>query len=145
MGSASKYTLPVICKACGRETVTARRDAFQVVIRCETCGARIFAYYTDPGRRAQGDAPAPETDPLFERRVERELLNQVTASARALYTTLRRYTRQHGYAPTLRELQQVMGWSSVSTVRHHLVQLERIGLIERDYATSRGIRLPHAG
>lgn len=64
-----------------------------------------------------------------------------TNITRTLYEYLRRYVENHGYAPTLREIQRGLGWGSVSSVRHHLKVLEEGDLIERDYATSRGIRL----
>lgn len=138
--------LPVICDRCDSRSVVALRGgqpgSEQVVICCEVCGARIFAYTT--GRERQPGGSLPEGDAFFARQVERELLRQVTRSAAALYQVVRDYAHRHGYAPTLREMQQAMGWRSANAVTHNLRQLERAGLIERDYGEPRGIRLPHA-
>lgn len=134
--------LPVICGYCGAEAVVALRNTERVLIRCEACGTRLFAYYTDPDRRQRGAPPRCE-DAFFVRQVERDLLREVTRPAQALYEFIRRYIARHGYAPTLREMQTGVGWQSVTSVRHHLKQLERVGLIERDYGAARGIRLVH--
>jgi hypothetical protein len=113
------------------------RSQERVLIRCGACGAKIFAHYADPHHPADGDEDA---GPLV-RSVELELLSQVTIPAQALYEYLRRYVSRHGYAPTLREMQAGMGWSSVNVARHYLKQLEKAGLIERDFAATRGIRI----
>lgn len=134
--------LPVICSKCGREEVVAYRGADRVLIYCERCGARIFAYYT-ADRRDQGSEPPPEDDAHIIRQVEQELLRSVSLAAAALYMYLRRYMRWRGYAPTLREMQAQFGWRSPNAVTHYLKQLEEAGLIERDYGEPRGIRLLH--
>lgn len=138
----SKYRLPVICSRCGHEEVVAYRANDRVLIYCERCGARIFAYFTGT-RQQQGSEPPPEDDVPIIRQVEQELLKEVSPAAGALYRYLRRYLRERGYAPTLREMQAQFGWRSLNAVTHHLKQLEEAGLIERDYAEPRGIRLPH--
>jgi hypothetical protein len=128
--------LPVICEQCGGGPVHVLRSQERVLIRCEACGAKIFAHYADPHQRGDDE----EAGPLV-RSVELELLSQVTIPAQALYEYLRRYVGRHGYAPTLREMQAGMGWSSVNVARHYLKQLEKAGLIERDFAATRGIRI----
>jgi hypothetical protein len=135
--------LPLICGFCKKAQVVALRSAERVLIRCEACGRRIFAFYTDPTRQQAG-APPPSEDPLFVKQVEQELMRSVSQQAGALYEYLRRYAARHGYAPTLREIQLQFSWRSLNTVSHHLRQLESVGLIERDYGEARGIRLPHA-
>lgn len=139
-----KKKLPVICSDCGRERVYALRRADRVLIRCDGCGARIFAYYTDRQRWGR-DVPSEEGDELLVRQVERELLRMVSPGAAELYVYLRRYDTRHGYAPTLREMQHALGWRSPNSASHHLRQLEAVGLIERDYGEVRGIRLIYAG
>ncbi len=141
-GRRAKYRLPVICGQCGHQEVVAYRNSDRVLIYCERCGARIFAYFTSAQQR-QGSEPPPEDDASVIRQVEQELLNEVSPAAGALYRYLRRYMRERGYAPTLREMQAQFGWRSLNTVTHHLKQLEEVGLIERDYGEPRGIRLPH--
>jgi hypothetical protein len=114
-----------------------------VLIRCEGCGERLFAYYVDPDRQSPGDEPPEREDAFVVRRVERDLLKQCKPPARALYEYLRGFCRKHGYAPSLRQMQIGMGWESVNAVDHYLRQLEAAGLIERDTGVSRGIRLVH--
>ena len=41
------------------------------------------------------------------------------------------FQRQHGYAPTIRELCPLVGLSSTSSVASHLKALERKGFLER--------------
>ncbi len=138
----SKYPLPVICGKCGNRSVVAYRSHDRALLYCEVCDSRIFAYYLDEKRQA-AEQPPQHQDALIIRQVERDLLRQVGEAAAALYEYLRRYLRQYGYAPTLREMQAAFGWSSPTAARHHLRQLERVGLIERDFGEPRGIRLPH--
>lgn len=123
--------IPLMCKQCG-DAVVVVREGDTVLARCRTCDFSTLVF-TMPGvEEEDGDLLAEETDRLDE----------VNASARALYEYLRRYQRRYGYAPALREMQDAVGWSSVNTVRHYLAQLEEVGLIERDFAAARGIRLP---
>ncbi len=44
---------------------------------------------------------------------------------------LETYIEQHGWAPTVRELQELLHYASPSTVHLHLQSLERRGYIER--------------
>ena len=135
-----KYSLPVICQECGSTHVVARQAADRVLIHCEECGARIFAYYLDRKRQRDEEPPDGE-DRFLILQVERDLLRTVGKKAAALYEYLRRYMAEHGYAPTQREMQLAFGWHSASAARHHLDQLEAVGLIERDFGEPRGIRL----
>ena len=135
-----KYSLPVICQRCGSTHVVARLATDRVLIHCEDCGARILAYYLDP-KRQRRESPPEQEDAFLIRQVERELLRSVGKKAAALYEYLRRYVGEHGYAPTLREMQLAFAWQSASAARHHLRALEEVGLIERDYGEPRGIRL----
>ena len=51
------------------------------------------------------------------------------------------YTDEHGYPPTVREIGELVGLSSSSTVHAHLGILEREGYISRDAVLTRAIRL----
>ena len=139
-----KYTLPVICGKCEKRMVIARRNRERVLIHCEGCGERIFAYYTDPTRQKQRELPPESEDAFIIKQVERELLREVSEVASTVYIYIRRYRSHHGYAPTRREIQRAFSWNSLASVQHHIEQLERAGLIERDYGAARGLRLPHA-
>jgi len=137
---ATRYQLPLFCGTCGGPA-RAHRNAERVVIRCEQCGQRLFAYYLDPAR--DGETPPEREDLFFVKLVERDLLRLAGPPAQALYDYLRRFIKAHSYPPTLREIQMAFGWGSPSTAQYFLNQLVDIGLIERDYGASRGIRLVH--
>jgi hypothetical protein len=138
---SGKDDLPMLCLHCGEGPVRAIRGVERVVIRCEGCGARLFAYYLDPRRQQEGDQPPAHEDLFLIKLVERDLLGEVSPITRALYAVIQRYIQNMGYAPTLREMGQVLGWPSIGTVSYHLKALEDIGLIERDYGAARGIRM----
>jgi len=52
------------------------------------------------------------------------------------------FTREHGYPPTVREIQRALDLASPRAVQYHLEALEQEGLIERVSRTVRGIHLP---
>lgn len=54
---------------------------------------------------------------------------------------IRRFMREAGYPPTIREIGSALGISSTSVVNYHLRALQKQGLIERDPAVSRGLKL----
>jgi repressor LexA len=54
---------------------------------------------------------------------------------------IRRYQREHGYPPTLREIGAAVGISSTSVVNYNLERLEALGFLVRNRETSRGLRL----
>jgi repressor LexA len=53
--------------------------------------------------------------------------------------------RERGYPPSVRELAEAVGLASTSAVHHHLMALERDGLLERGTHSSRALRLTPAG
>ncbi len=58
-----------------------------------------------------------------------------------LYKAIRRYYKTNGYAPTVRELQEICDYKSTSTVYGHLKTLERAEYIEMTSKKSRSIKL----
>ncbi|MBI4057944.1 transcriptional repressor LexA [Candidatus Microgenomates bacterium] len=58
---------------------------------------------------------------------------------------LRQYMKANGFAPTLSQIAQALGVSSLATVHEHLATLERKGLIKKKEGHSRGIELLAAG
>lgn len=54
---------------------------------------------------------------------------------------LRQYIKTHGSAPTLQQIAEALGVSSLATVHEHLATLERKGLIKRKNGHSRSIEL----
>ena len=51
------------------------------------------------------------------------------------------HSREHGFAPSMREIGQAIGLTNVSAVRGHLAALEKKGYISRDADKARSIRL----
>ena len=60
---------------------------------------------------------------------------------RALLGAIARYQREHGYAPSIRDLQGMLRISSCSVVVYRLRRLEERGLIRRDPRIPRSIRV----
>lgn len=56
-----------------------------------------------------------------------------------------RTVTERGYPPSVREIADAVGLASTSAVHHHLVALERSGLLERSGRSSRALRLTAAG
>ena len=54
---------------------------------------------------------------------------------------LERYTDQHGYPPSIREMCSRANISSTSVANYYLDRLEELGFIERDRRVSRGVRV----
>jgi repressor LexA len=52
-----------------------------------------------------------------------------------------RTVAERGYPPSVREIADAVGLASTSAVHHHLIALERDGLIERGSHSSRALRL----
>ncbi len=56
-----------------------------------------------------------------------------------------RTVAERGYPPSVREISEAVGLASTSAVHHHLIALERDGLLERGTHTSRALRVTHRG
>jgi len=142
-GGGSKKRLQVTCGVCGSKQVYALRNSERALVRCESCGERIMAYYSAPPDEEDdaGTGPEESEDESFIRQIDNYPSESLTEASRAIYDIILRCLRENQYAPTMREIQQEMAYKSVSTVLYYLQQLEEVGLIERDYATARGIRI----
>lgn len=57
----------------------------------------------------------------------------------ALVAYLRTHMAERGYAPTMQEIGDRFGWSSLATVHEHLSRLEAKGVIRREGHARRGI------
>ena len=57
---------------------------------------------------------------------------------------IRRFSNDHGFPPTIREIGQDVGISSTSVVNYNLNVLEKKRFLERDKNVSRGLRLTEA-
>jgi repressor LexA len=56
-----------------------------------------------------------------------------------------RTVTERGYPPSVREIADAVGLASTSAVHHHLITLEREGLLERGSRSSRALRLTERG
>jgi repressor LexA len=65
----------------------------------------------------------------------------LTARQRELLLFVRRYSDEHGYPPTMREIGRAMGITSAAGVADHLRLLALKGWIERVPLASRAIRI----
>jgi repressor LexA len=63
-----------------------------------------------------------------------------TDRQRNILDVIRRFTAERGYPPSVREIGELVGLSSSSTIHAHLVALERRGLISRDPTKPRAMR-----
>jgi repressor LexA len=59
--------------------------------------------------------------------------------------SIARTVAERGYPPSVREIADAVGLASTSAVHHHLIALERDGLLERGSHSSRALRLTEQG
>ena len=65
----------------------------------------------------------------------------LTKRQREIFDFVKRYSSQHGYPPTVRDIGKAIGLTSSSTVHAHLANLEKLGLLRRDPSKPRAIEL----
>src|ERR1700745_2944099 len=58
-----------------------------------------------------------------------------------LYDFISRFVAEKQYSPSFEEIKEGMGLSSLATVHKHVTNLEKKGLLTRDYNRSRSIDL----
>ncbi|HEX3456476.1 MAG TPA: transcriptional repressor LexA [Candidatus Baltobacteraceae bacterium] len=63
-----------------------------------------------------------------------------TERQRRILDVIASFTAEHGYPPSVREIGELVGLSSSSTIHAHLKALERRGLIQRDPTKPRALR-----
>jgi repressor LexA len=63
----------------------------------------------------------------------------ITKRQREVYDFIHDFVQQHGYSPSFEEIGAGMGLSSLATVHKHVSNLEKKGLLKRDYNRSRSI------
>jgi repressor LexA len=68
-------------------------------------------------------------------------MRYVTERQRDILNYIREFQKEHGIAPTHREICDHFGFSSYGTVYKHLSLLEKKGLIRRDWNQKRGVEL----
>ncbi len=63
----------------------------------------------------------------------------ITKRQRQVYDFLHDFIQRNGYSPSFEEIGDGMGLSSLATVHKHISNLEKKGLLKRDYNRSRSI------
>ena len=63
----------------------------------------------------------------------------ITKRQRQVYDFIHDFVQEHGYSPSFEEIGTGMGLSSLATVHKHVSNLEKKGLLRRDYNRSRSI------
>jgi DNA-binding MarR family transcriptional regulator len=66
---------------------------------------------------------------------------KLTKAQQAVYDAICNYIGNHGYAPSVRDIRDVLGLYSISTISVHLKHLEEKGYISRKKGTNRSITL----
>src|SRR5215467_8856099 len=65
----------------------------------------------------------------------------ITRRQREVYDFISRFVTENGYSPSFEEIGQGLKLNSLATVHKHISNLERKGLLKRDYNRSRSIDL----
>jgi repressor LexA len=65
----------------------------------------------------------------------------LTKRQQEIFDFIRRYSEEHGYPPTVRDIGKAVGLASSSTVHAHLANLEKLGLLRRDPTKPRAMEL----
>src|ERR1700721_2472342 len=65
----------------------------------------------------------------------------ITRRQRELYDFISRFVAEKQYSPSFEEIKEAMGLNSLATVHKHITNLEKKGLLTRDYNRSRSIDL----
>ena len=65
----------------------------------------------------------------------------LTKRQQEIFDFIKRYSSEHGYPPTVRDIGKAVGLASSSTVHAHLANLEKVGLLRRDPSKPRAIEM----
>lgn len=74
--------------------------------------------------------------------MEVAIMTKLTAKQQQIYDYILRFTNEHGYPPSVREIGAAVGLKSPSTVHFHLKGLEEAGVIVKAEGKTRAISLP---
>jgi repressor LexA len=66
---------------------------------------------------------------------------KLTKRQQEIFEFIKRYSSEHGYPPTVRDIGKAIGLTSSSTVHAHLANLEKLGLLRRDPTKPRALEL----
>ncbi len=65
----------------------------------------------------------------------------LTKRQQEIFDFIKRYSGEHGYPPTVRDIGKAVGLASSSTVHAHLANLEKLGLLRRDPTKPRAMEM----
>src|SRR5215217_6337425 len=65
----------------------------------------------------------------------------LTKRQQEIFDFIKRYSGEHGYPPTVRDIGRAIGLTSSSTVHAHLANLERAGVLRRDPTKPRAMEV----
>ena len=65
----------------------------------------------------------------------------LTKRQQEIFDFIKKYSTQHGYPPTVRDIGKAVGLASSSTVHAHLANLEKVGMLRRDPSKPRALEL----
>ncbi|MFB3916432.1 MAG: transcriptional repressor LexA [Terriglobales bacterium] len=65
----------------------------------------------------------------------------LTRRQREVYDFIAQFVQSRGYSPSFEEIGEALGLNSLATVHKHITNLEKKGLLKRDYNRSRSIDL----
>lgn len=65
----------------------------------------------------------------------------LTKRQQEIFAFIKRYSAEHGYPPTVRDIGSAVGLASSSTVHAHLANLEKAGVLRRDPTKPRALEL----
>jgi repressor LexA len=65
----------------------------------------------------------------------------LTKRQQEIFDFVKKYVREHGYPPTVRDIGKAIGLTSSSTVHAHLANLEKLGVLRRDPTKPRAIEV----
>jgi len=66
---------------------------------------------------------------------------KLTKRQQEIFEFIKRYSSEHGYPPTVRDIGKAIGLTSSSTVHAHLANLEKLGVLRRDPTKPRALEL----
>ena len=66
---------------------------------------------------------------------------KLTKRQQEIFEFIKRYSSEHGYPPTVRDIGKAIGLTSSSTVHAHLANLEKLGVVRRDPTKPRALEL----
>ena len=66
---------------------------------------------------------------------------KLTKRQQEIFDFIKRYSSDHGYPPTVRDIGKAIGLTSSSTVHAHLANLEKVGVLRRDPTKPRAMEI----